>query len=123
MIIKLLRESANAFKQASPDYNGCLSKARLTLETIVRNKVEDESKTDEKWGKALSILKNKDFLTKEEEEAIASTYTLVSDGSHKPLGFTNEEYARYGRNLLMTTCYYLIKKQNAMSKTTTKHSF
>ena len=38
-IEKLLFDSANAFEQAFPDYNGCLSKARLTLETIVRNKI------------------------------------------------------------------------------------
>lgn len=32
-----------------PDYNSCLSKARIALETIVRNKVEDESGTNEGW--------------------------------------------------------------------------
>lgn len=119
-IIELLLESANAFKNTSPDYNQCLSKARIALETIVRNKVEDEDGTNESWGKSLNILKSKDFLTNQEEQAISSTYTYVSDGSHIPLGFTEEEYARYGRNLLMSVCYYIIKKQNSCSITTTE---
>lgn len=112
-IIKLLLESANAFKNTSPDYNQCLSKARIALETIVRNKVEDEDGTNESWGRSLNILKGKNFFTNQEEQAISSTYTYVSDGSHIPLGFTEEEYARYGRNLLMSVCYYIIKKQNS----------
>ncbi len=119
-IIELLLESANAFKNTSPDYNQCLSKARIALETIVRNKVEDEDGINESWGRSLNILKSKDFLTNQEEQAISSTYTYVSDGSHIPLGFTEEEYARYGRNLLMSVCYYIIKKQNSCSITTTE---
>jgi hypothetical protein len=114
-IIELLLESVNAFKNTSPDYNQCLSKARIALETIVRNKVEDEDGTNESWGRSLNILKTKGFLTNQEEQAISSTYTYVSDGSHIPLGFTEEEYARYGRNLLMSVCYYIIKKQNSSS--------
>lgn len=119
-IIELLFESANAFKNTSPDYNQCLSKARIALETIVRNKVEDEDGTNETWGRSLNILKAKSFFTNQEEQAIASTYTYVSDGSHIPLGFTEEEYARYGRNLLMTVCYYIIKKQNSSVSTSTE---
>jgi hypothetical protein len=122
-IIKLLIGSENAFKNTSPDYNQCLSKARIALETIVRNKVEDEDGINESWGRSLSILKSKDFLTNQEEQAISSTYTYVSDGSHIPLGFTEEEYARYGRNLLMSVCYYIIKKQNSCSITTTESIF
>lgn len=111
-IIKLIKESEESFKNASPDYNGCLSKSRIAIETIVRNKVEDEMGTNENWGRSLSILKANGFITQNEENALSSIYTLVSDGSHKPLGFTDEEYSRYGRNLIMTTCYYIIKKQN-----------
>lgn len=111
-IIQLIKESEEAFKKASPDYNSCLSKSRITLETIVRNKVEDQTGTNESWGRSLSVLKTDGFITQNEENALSSIYTLVSDGSHKPLGFTDEEYSRYGRNLIMTTCYYIIKKQN-----------
>jgi len=41
---------------------------------------------------------------------MAKLYGFISDGSHIPLGFTEEEYARYGRNLAMSKCYYIIKK-------------
>ncbi len=116
-IIKLLLEPANAFKNTTPDYNECLSKARIALETIIRNKVEVEDGRNESWGRSLHILKDKGFLTPEEDQAISSTYTFVSNGSHIPLGFTQEEYARYGRNLLMTVCYYIIKKQNSDNPT------
>jgi hypothetical protein len=122
-IIILLLESANAFKNTTPDYNQCLSKARIALETIIRNKVEDENGTIETWGRSLNILKANSFLTNSEEQAISSTYTYVSDGSHIPLGFTEEEYARYGRNLLMTVCYYIIKKQNSSASPTIASSW
>ena len=45
-----------------------------------------------------------------EEELMGKLYGFISDGSHIPLGFTQEEYARYGRNLAMSKCYYIIKK-------------
>lgn len=116
-IIQLIKESEEAFKNATPDYNGCLSKSRIAIETIVRSKVEDETSTSESWGRSLNILKANGFITDNEEQALVSIYRLVSDGSHKPLGFTDEEYSRYGRNLIMTTCYYIIKKQNASNTT------
>lgn len=116
-IVRIINESAEAFKNATPDYNGCLSKARIALETIIRNKVEDESGTNEGWGRSLNILKANGFITNDEEQAIASTYKFVSDGSHIPIEFTEAEYARYGRNLIMTVCYFIIKKQNAINET------
>ena len=73
--------------------------------------------TNEGWGKSLNILKANGFITNDEEQAIASTYKFVSDGSHIPIEFTREEYARYGRNLIMTVCYFIIKKQNVSNRT------
>lgn len=116
-IIQLIKESEDAFKNAIPDYNGCLSKSRITFETIIRNKVEDDTGTNVSWGRSLNILRGNGFITENEEKTLSSIYTLVSDGSHKPMGFTDEEYARYGRNLIMTTCYYIIKKQNSSNTT------
>jgi hypothetical protein len=112
-IIRLINESANAFQKVIPDYNECLSKARISLETMVRNKVENDNNINESWGRSLNQLKLNGFLTIQEEQSISATYTFVSDGSHIPLGFTAEEYSRYGRNLIMTVCYYIIKKQNS----------
>lgn len=106
---RLINESAEAFKNS--DYNQCLSKSRIALETLIRTIAIDKySNTNDTWGSALSNLKTDSFLTQIEEDLMAKTYSFVSNGSHIPLGFTNEEYARYGRNLLMSKCYYIIKK-------------
>lgn len=110
---KLINESAEAFK--SSDYNQCLSKSRIAIETLVRTIAIDKyANTNDTWGSALNNLKTNSFLTQIEEDLMAKTYSFVSNGSHIPLGFTNEEYARYGRNLVMSKCYYIIKryKQN-----------
>ena len=104
-IIDKINESATYFKQVNPDYNACLSSTRIVLETIIRDG------SDKSWGESLSKLVSDNKITEKEEKAIASTYTFISDGSHIPLGFTDEEYARYGRNLIMSVCYYLIKRR------------
>ncbi len=115
-ISKSISDSADAFKFTTPDYNGCLSKARLSLETIIRDIAKEVDGVDTNWGPALNKLFKDGFFEKKEEESISATYTFVSPGSHIPLGFTDEEYTRYGRNLIMSVCYYIIKKYNERSK-------
>lgn len=111
-IIQLINKSAESFK--ADDYNECLSKARIVLETIVKAIAENKFNYKDTWGRSLGKLKFEGFINQYEEDAIATTYTLVSNGSHIPLGFTDEEYSRYGRNLIMSICYYIVKryKQN-----------
>lgn len=104
----LINESAEAFKNS--DFNQCLSKARISLETIVRTIAIDKYNFNDSWGNALTKLKTESFITQKEEELMGKLYGFISDGSHIPLGFTQEEYARYGRNLAMSKCYYIIKK-------------
>lgn len=112
-----IRLSAESFRQLTPDYNACLSHARIALETIVRSlakehglEVVQESKA---WGMSLSHIKSAGVVTSKEESAIASTYIFISDGAHIPVGFTEEEFVRFGRNLAMSVCYFIIKKANA----------
>ena len=115
-VIRHIKLSAEAFKQSSPDYNACLSHSRIALETIVREIAKhynlDTGEDTKAWGRSLSHLKNKEFITNKEESAIASTYTFISDGAHIPVGFTEEEFVRFGRNLAMSVCYFVIKKFN-----------
>ena len=115
-VIRHIRISAESFKKPSPDYNGCLSHSRIALETIVRaiatGKGLEINEASKAWGRSLSHLKSTGFITKKEEDAIASTYTFVSDGAHVPVGFTEEEFVRFGRNLAMSLCYFIIKKFN-----------
>lgn len=119
-IVKLINESAEAFKSTLPDYNGCLAKARLSVETIVRDIATEIDGVNDNWGASLGKLFRNSFFEKKEEESISSTYTFISDGSHIPLGFTDEEYARYGRNLIMSVCYYIVKKYNNSNTNTVR---
>jgi hypothetical protein len=112
-IISHINRSAQSFLKQNPDYNGCLSNARIALETLIRNIAKSKgfiSTDDNKaWGQALNYLKTNGFLTQKEEQTIGSVYTFVSNGSHIPLGFTEEEYTRFGRNLVTSICYFISK--------------
>ncbi len=58
---RLINESAEAFKNS--DYNQCLSKSRIALETLIRTIAIDKySNTNDTWGSALSNLKTNSFL-------------------------------------------------------------
>jgi hypothetical protein len=115
-IIKHINHSAQCFLNAEPDYNGCLSHARIALETLVRSiaknrgfQLNDNEESKKAWGTSLAYLNSIGFLTKSQEEAISSVYTVVSKGAHVPLGFTEEEYTRFGRNLVTSICYFISK--------------
>ena len=105
--------SADAFRKAAPDYNGCLSHARIALETLVRSIAENKgfqiNTASKGWGSSLSYLQANGFITKKEEVALSSAYTFISEGSHVPVGFTEEEFVRFGRNLVTSMCYFVIK--------------
>lgn len=109
-INRYIVESAEAFKK--DDFTSCLSKSRIALETLIRMIAKEQYDEDKTWGGALKTLKEKGFLSKDKEAFMATTYTLISDGAHKPLGFDNNEYARFCRNQAIAQCYYIIKKYN-----------
>lgn len=109
-INRYIEESAEAFKQ--DNFTNCLCNARIALETLIRTIAKEKYNKDETWGGALKTLQEKGFLDKDEEAFMATTYTLISDGAHKPLGFDDSEYARFCRNQAIAQCYYIIKKYN-----------
>lgn len=115
-IARHIKLSADSFRLSSPDYNACLSHSRIALETLVRSIAKQEGlvidEGSKAWGSSLSHIKAKGIITNKEETAIASTYTFISDGAHVPIGFTQEEFARFGRNLAMSVCYFVIKTFN-----------
>jgi hypothetical protein len=115
-IINHISLSAQSFLKSEPDYNGCLSHARIALETLVRSaaknkgfQLNENEESRKAWGASLGHLNSIGFLTKTQEQAISSVYTLVSKGSHVPLGLTEEEYTRFGRNLITSICYFISK--------------
>lgn len=117
-IISLIKRSAEEFRKLMPDYyNGCLTYSRVSLETLCKELAVQKgfvvSDIDTKvWGNSIRFLKEKTFFDKKEEDAISSIYTFISPGAHKPLGFTDEEFARFGMNLAISVCYYVVKKSN-----------
>jgi len=79
---------------------------------IAKNKghaLSNHEETKKAWGSSLQYLSVNGLLTKSQEQAISSVYTLVSKGSHVPIGFTDEEYARFSRNLVASICYFILK--------------
>ena len=114
-VVNHIRASAESFRNPSPNYNSCLMHSRIAIETLVLEIAKHNDGDGKIWGKSLAHLKSKHFLSTKEENAIASTYTLISVGCHAPVGFTEEEFVRFGRNLVMSMCYLVIKKFNGRS--------
>jgi len=112
-IISHINLSDSAFLKSPSNFNGCLSHARISLETLVRSIAEtfnfETPKGNKAWGSSLAYLREQDFIEKDEESVISSIYTFISSGSHVPIGFSEEEYVRFGRNLTTSICYYIIK--------------
>lgn len=107
-------QSAEALHTEVPDFNASGTNARIALETFVRRvagrlaRERDEDGPTDRWGPALQYLEAVDFLDEDEEDAIASLYTFVSDAAHVPV--SDEEWARLVRTLSLSTCYYLSSK-------------
>ena len=116
-IIRSVKASADDFVKAQPDYNGSLTNIRIALETLVREIALEKgfttARTGNTWGPSLGYLKTNAFIDQKDENALASVFTFISNGSHIPLGFTEAEFVRLGRNMCTSMCYFVIKKYNA----------
>ena len=120
-ILGILANSAEAFRRAPPDYNGCLSNARVALQTLAtaiakaRQQTHPGTYDETKWGQILDYLRTTGFITEAEEKGLAGVYGFISPGAHTPIGLSEQEMARLGRSLAVTMCYFLVKKHNAQS--------
>ena len=105
-IVGAIEQSARDFVQAPPDYNGCLTNARLALESLARDVATErrrkhpDSFDETKWGAVMSYLRRSDFVTEKEEQLACRVYDLLSEGAHGPVGLTDEEWVRLGRRRL-----------------------
>ena len=116
--IKLaINASADDFVKTQPDYNGSLTNIRIALETLVREiactKGFSPAGGGNTWGPSLAYLKSNGFIDQNEEKALSSVFTFISNGAHIPLGFSHEEFVRLGRHMCSSMCYFVIKKYNA----------
>jgi hypothetical protein len=119
-IVTLLEQSATAFRQAVPNYNACLSNVRTALQTMAAEiavarqaKSAGGSFQPDKFGQVLSYLRTSGLITKQEEELVSAVYGFISAGAHRPVGLSEEEMARLGRGMAVSSCYFLIKLHNA----------
>ncbi len=116
-ILKVLEDSAGAFRNG--DFNGCLNNARVALQTLATSIAQARlpghpgNFDAEKWGQIVAYLRKSDFVTKKQEEGLTGVFSFISPGSHTPIGFTEEEFARLGRSLAVSICYFLAKRLNA----------
>ena len=121
-LLRIIDKSAEDFRKMPPDYNGCLTNARITLETITkviakaRDIVKFNSLDEIKWGSVLEKLSTSGFITKKDEEGLSGVYSFISQGAHRPVGLSEQEIARLGRNLTLSMCYFLVKLHNNTKK-------
>ena len=66
-----------------------------------------------KWGQVIAYLRTSSFITQQQEHGLAGVFGLISPGSHTPIGFDEEEFARLGRGLAVSISYFLAKRLNA----------
>lgn len=116
-ILRVVEHSSDAFR--SRDYNGCLTNARVALQTLAteiakaRQANHPGSFDDSKWGQVVAYLRTSGLITQQQEEGLTGVYSFVSPGAHTPVGFSEQEFARLGRSLAVSLCYFLTKTFNA----------
>ena len=118
-VARKLGASAEAFRASAPNYNASLNDARVALQTLAksiadaRRPAHPGSFERSKWGSVISYLHSTGFITKEEENGLVGVFGFVSPGSHRPLGFSEAEFARLGRGFVAGMCWFLVKRFRA----------
>jgi hypothetical protein len=115
-MVRLMSNSADRFRANPPDYNASLTSARIALETLARE-VATERRARHggnfdpaKWGQVIAYLRTSGLITDREELGLTGVYSFISEGAHAPVGMTEQEMVRFGRNLAASTSYFLIKR-------------
>ena len=116
-ILQVVEKSASAFRNG--DFNGCLNNARVALQTLTKSIAQARLSNHAghfnpaKWGEVIAYLRKSGFITEEQERGITGLFGFLSPGSHTPIPIGEEEFARLGRNLSLSICYFLVKQFNA----------
>lgn len=116
-IARVIENSADAFLRG--DFNACLGNARVALQSLAtsiaqQRQASHPGKFDpSKWGQVAAYLRVSGFITDQQEAGLTGVFSFASPGSHTPVGFSEQEFARLGRSLALGFCYFLIKKFNA----------
>jgi hypothetical protein len=115
-MVRLMNNSGERFRADPPDYNASLTSARVALETLAREvaterRARHPSNFDPaKWGQVIAYLRTSGLITEREEHGLTGVYSFISEGAHAPVGMTEQEMVRLGRNLAAGASYFLIKR-------------
>lgn len=118
-VVQKLSDSAESFRASTPNYNASLNDARVALQTLAtdiadaRLPAHPGSFERPKWGSIIAYLRSTGFITDEEERGLVGVFGFVSPGSHRPLGFSEAEFARLGRGFVAGMCWFLVKRLHA----------
>jgi len=118
-IREALENSSKDFNAQPPDFNGSITKVRITLESIARRAAQSLAAKQQhvyeqdSWGKALQLLRSLGAIEQNEEDILARIYTFISPGTHVPKGVTEEEWARLARTFGLSSAYFLLHKYMA----------
>jgi hypothetical protein len=83
------------------------------LVPIARHPMHPGSFDPTKWGAVINYCRSSSFITEEEERGLVGVFGFVSPGSHRPLGFSEGEFARRGRSFVVGMCWFLVKRYRA----------
>jgi hypothetical protein len=115
-VVKKLQDSVQAFRTSPPNFNACLNDARVALQSLAtiiaraRQLAHPGLFDVTKWGSVVGYLKSSGFITDEEEKGLVGVFGFVSPGSHRPIGITDQEFARLGRSFVAGMCWFLAKR-------------
>lgn len=120
-IVLKVQDSAQAFRNAPPDYNAALTNARVALETLARDVAADVGvargePAPSKWGEVLTYLKTRGEISPEEEKGLAGVYGFVSPGAHRSVGVSEEQMTRLGRTFALNMCWFLLHNHLARGR-------
>ncbi len=117
-IKQAISNAVEAFRRAPPDYNACLSNARVSLQSLAkaiaiqRRTTHPNGFDENSWGQIIRYLRTSGFIREKEEEGLTGVYSFISPGAHTPLSLDDEEMARLGLSLALSMCYFLVKSYN-----------
>lgn len=117
-ILDMLNKSADAFRRVPPDYNACLTEARVALQSLAvaiakaRTTTHPGSFDETNWSQVSGYLQSSGLITDAETKGIKGVFGFVSPGAHTSVGSTEQEMARLGRSLVASMCYFLVKRYN-----------
>jgi hypothetical protein len=118
LIMQTISDAIEAFRRVPADHNGCLTNARVALQTLAkaialkRRTTHPGTFNENSWGQVIMYLRTSGFITPKEEEGLTGTYSFISPGAHHPVAQDEQEMARLGLSFALSMCYFLVKLHN-----------